>query len=156
SIAVQDGGWVGSNRTYYVCTSDLAVMDGIERVRAHLDERPIDFTPGEILPDKPFDGEALRGGSALFGLVSKIHPQDPDVLDTWFSSALWPMSTLGWPDPAKAGPDFAGMLDAFNPSSTLCTAREIITLWVSRMVMFNRYFMPEGWPPGGLPLRGRS
>ncbi|MEM9754117.1 MAG: class I tRNA ligase family protein, partial [Planctomycetota bacterium] len=59
--------------------------------------------------------------------------QDPDVLDTWFSSALWPMSTLGWPEDS---PD----LDLWNPTSVLCTAREIITLWVSRMVMFNLYF----------------
>ncbi len=78
--------------------------------------------------------------------------RDPDVLDTWFSSALWPSSTMGWPDPAAAAaiepknPDFAALLAAFNPSSVLCTAREIITLWVSRMVMFNRYLMPEGWP----------
>jgi len=59
--------------------------------------------------------------------------QDPDVLDTWFSSALWPMSTLGWPERTPE-------LETWNPSSVLCTAREIITLWVSRMVMFNRYF----------------
>ncbi|MGH7243055.1 MAG: REP-associated tyrosine transposase [Phycisphaerales bacterium] len=71
--------------------------------------------------------------------------QDSDVLDTWFSSALWPMSTMGWPDPKLAGPSFAGLLQAFNPTTTLCTAREIITLWVSRMVMFERYLMPEKW-----------
>jgi valyl-tRNA synthetase len=71
--------------------------------------------------------------------------QDTDVLDTWFSSALWPMSTMGWPNPALAGKDFDGLLQAFNPTTTLCTAREIITLWVSRMVMFNRYLMPQGW-----------
>jgi valyl-tRNA synthetase len=65
--------------------------------------------------------------------------RDPDVLDTWFSSALWPMSTMGWPEATD-------LLATFNPTSTLCTAREIITLWVSRMVMFNRYFMPAGWP----------
>ncbi|MEM9065715.1 MAG: valine--tRNA ligase [Planctomycetota bacterium] len=64
--------------------------------------------------------------------------RDPDVLDTWFSSALWPLSTLGWPTP---GGDTEGLLDAFNPTSVLTTAREIITLWVSRMVMFNRYFL---------------
>ncbi len=73
--------------------------------------------------------------------------QDPDVLDTWFSSALWPMSTMGWPDAAQAAKDtgiadFPDLLPAFNPTTTLCTAREIITLWVSRMTMFNRYFMP--------------
>ena len=59
--------------------------------------------------------------------------QDPDVLDTWFSSALWPMSTLGWPDDTAE-------LSKWNPTSVLSTAREIITLWVSRMVMFNVYF----------------
>ncbi len=66
--------------------------------------------------------------------------RDSDVLDTWFSSALWPLSTLGWPD-ASRWEDMGGLLDRFNPSSVLCTAREIITLWVSRMVMFNRYFL---------------
>ncbi|MGD1915361.1 MAG: valine--tRNA ligase [Phycisphaerales bacterium] len=67
--------------------------------------------------------------------------RDQDVLDTWFSSALWPMSTMGWPEPAIAGDEFNGLLDACNPTAVLCTAREIITLWVSRMVMFNRYFL---------------
>ncbi len=71
--------------------------------------------------------------------------QDPDVLDTWFSSALWPMSTMGWPD-ASAFPETEGLLDAFNPTNVLCTAREIITLWVSRMVMFNRYFLNGRMP----------
>jgi valyl-tRNA synthetase len=60
--------------------------------------------------------------------------QDPDVLDTWFSSALWPMSTLKWPENSPE-------LQTWNPTSVLCTAREIITLWVSRMVMFNLYFL---------------
>jgi len=78
--------------------------------------------------------------------------QDPDVLDTWFSSALWPLSTLGWPDTDASARDddrvgdFDALLGAFNPSSVLCTAREIITLWVSRMTMFNRYFR-SGEPP---------
>jgi valyl-tRNA synthetase len=65
--------------------------------------------------------------------------RDEDVLDTWFSSALWPISTMGWPNP-KDFPDTEGLLEKFNPSSVLCTGRDIITLWVSRMVMFNRYF----------------
>ncbi|RMH11138.1 MAG: hypothetical protein D6695_09795, partial [Planctomycetota bacterium] len=74
--------------------------------------------------------------------------QDPDVLDTWFSSALWPLSTMGWPDPEAAAKDtgiedFPSLLDAFNPTDVLCTAREIITLWVSRMVMFNRFFLSD-------------
>jgi len=74
--------------------------------------------------------------------------QDPDVLDTWFSSALWPLSTMGWPNASAAKDasgieDFESMLGAFNPSSVLTTAREIITLWVSRMTMFNRYFLGD-------------
>ncbi len=63
--------------------------------------------------------------------------QDPDVLDTWFSSGLWPMSTLGWPEPGTQH----SALSTWNPTSVLTTAREIITLWVSRMVMFNLYFL---------------
>jgi len=71
--------------------------------------------------------------------------QDDDVLDTWFSSGLWPISTLGWPDP-DADPQTKGLLDRFNPGAVLCTGRDIITLWVSRMVMFNRFFR-DGMPP---------
>ncbi len=58
--------------------------------------------------------------------------RDVDVLDTWFSSALWPFSTLGWPDDTPE-------LKTFYPGDVLCTAREIITLWVSRMVMMGQY-----------------
>ncbi|MFL6282579.1 MAG: valine--tRNA ligase [Pyrinomonadaceae bacterium] len=61
--------------------------------------------------------------------------QDPDVLDTWFSSALWPFSTLGWPD--EDAPD----LKTFYPTSVLVTARDIIFLWVSRMVMTGLEFV---------------
>jgi len=75
---------------------------------------------------------------------------EEDVLDTWFSSALWPISTMGWPEETD-------LLRAFNPTSTLCTAREIITLWVSRMVMFNRYFrgqdLGSGAGAGPVPFR---
>ncbi len=60
--------------------------------------------------------------------------QDQDVLDTWFSSQLWPFSTLGWPEKTKD-------LDTFYPTSVLITARDIIFLWVSRMVMMGMKFM---------------
>ncbi len=77
------------------------------------------------------------------GLVAALeaagYVRDPDVLDTWFSSGLWPLSTMGWPW-AEDFDGAAGLLETFNPTSLLTTAREIITLWVSRMVMFNRYF----------------
>jgi valyl-tRNA synthetase len=56
--------------------------------------------------------------------------RDPDVLDTWFSSALWPFATLGWPEQT---PD----LKAFYPTDVLSTARDILFLWVARMVMMG-------------------
>ncbi len=60
--------------------------------------------------------------------------QDPDVLDTWFSSALWPFSTMGWPEKTED-------LKTFYPTSVLVTARDIIFLWVSRMMMTGLKFM---------------
>src|SRR5487761_970475 len=62
--------------------------------------------------------------------------QDPDVLDTWFSSALWPFATLGWPEETDD-------LKAFYPNNMNSTAREIINLWVSRMIMTGLEFMGE-------------
>ena len=62
--------------------------------------------------------------------------QDPDVLDTWFSSALWPFATLGWPEQT---PD----LDYFYPTDVLTTSREILYLWVARMIMTGLEFMGE-------------
>ncbi|WP_153559266.1 valine--tRNA ligase [Roseimaritima sediminicola] len=56
--------------------------------------------------------------------------QDPDVLDTWFSSALWPHSTLGWPEQTEE-------LQYFYPTNTLITSRDIISLWVARMVLMG-------------------
>jgi len=62
--------------------------------------------------------------------------QDEDVLDTWFSSALWPFSTLGWPDKTAE-------LKKFYPTSTLVTAHDIIFFWVARMMMMGMHFMKE-------------
>jgi valyl-tRNA synthetase len=66
--------------------------------------------------------------------------QEEDVLDTWFSSAIWPFATLGWPDDTPE-------LRAFYPTSFLTTAREILFLWVARMVMTGLEF------PGAIPFR---
>ena len=62
--------------------------------------------------------------------------QDPDTLDTWFSSALWPFSTLGWPDKTKE-------LDYFYPTSTLVTGYDIIFFWVARMIFSGIEHMGE-------------
>jgi len=104
-----------------------------------------DFTRiEELYPEFSKPGFALAIEDFAAELDGPVD-QDPDVLDTWFSSALWPLSTMGWPDPesydeTRSKDGQPNLLDFFNPTSVLCTAREIITLWVSRMVMFNLYF----------------
>ncbi len=65
--------------------------------------------------------------------------QDPDVLDTWFSSALWPFSTLGWPDHTPE-------LEKFYPTSVLVTGYDILFFWVARMMMFGTYIAIPGSP----------
>ncbi|MBL8674377.1 MAG: valine--tRNA ligase, partial [Rhodospirillales bacterium] len=62
--------------------------------------------------------------------------RDPDVLDTWFSSALWPFSTLGWPDQTPA-------LAKYYPTSVLVTGWDILFFWVARMMMMGQHFMKE-------------
>ncbi len=74
------------------------------------------------------DAHAQAGGKAL--------TRDPDVLDTWFSSALWPFSTLGWPDETKE-------LKRYYPTSVLVTAFDIIFFWVARMMMMGLHFMDD-------------
>ena len=62
--------------------------------------------------------------------------QDPDVLDTWFSSGLWPFSTLGWPNKSK-------VLDKYYPGDVLVTGFDIIFFWVARMMMLGIHFMKQ-------------
>jgi len=62
--------------------------------------------------------------------------QDPNVLDTWFSSQLWPFSTLGWPN-------ITNDLEYYYPTNVLVTARDIIALWVARMVMMGKKFLKQ-------------
>jgi valyl-tRNA synthetase len=78
-----------------------------------------------IVSETPPDRCGACGGSAL--------RRDPDVLDTWFSSALWPFATLGWPEDTPE-------LRAFHPTHVNSTARDIIFLWVARMVMMGVEF----------------
>jgi len=85
-----------------------------------------------VAEEAPDPAECSRCGAPL--------RQEEDVLDTWFSSALWPFATLGWPDDTPE-------LRAFYPNSFLTTAREILFLWVARMVMTGIEF------PGDIPFR---
>src|SRR4030095_7658867 len=73
--------------------------------------------------------------------------QDNDVLDTWFSSALWPFSTLGWPDQTED-------LKRFYPTDVLVTGYDILFFWVARMMMFGLYAMDGVQPFDVVALHG--
>ena len=77
-----------------------------------------------------------KDGSAVCPKCGKEMRQDPDTLDTWFSSALWPFSTLGWPNDTED-------LKYFYPTNTLVTGYDIITFWVSRMIFSGLEYMGE-------------
>ncbi len=78
---------------------------------------------------------ALEAAESHYGTRVGLH-RDPDVLDTWFSSALWPFSTLGWPEQTKE-------VERFYPTSVLVTGFDIIFFWVARMMMSGMHFMHE-------------
>jgi valyl-tRNA synthetase len=93
-------------------------------------------TDGEITDNTPFivarsETEAIEKAIKKYGKDVKLQ-QDPDVLDTWFSSGLWPFSTLGWPDKTAD-------LEKYYPTSTLSTGFDIIFFWVARMTMMAGY-----------------
>ncbi|MDV2996497.1 MAG: Valine--tRNA ligase [Chroococcidiopsis sp. SAG 2025] len=94
-------------------------------------------TGGEICDNTPFvvarsEAEAREKALSQFGTDVKLE-QDPDVLDTWFSSGLWPFSTLGWPDRTED-------LEFYYPTATLVTGFDIIFFWVARMTMLGGHF----------------
>lgn len=97
----------------------------------------ISETGGKITDNTPFvvgrnEAEAQEKAIAKFG-ETVVLEQDPDVLDTWFSSGLWPFSTLGWPEQTLD-------LSKYYPTSTLSTGFDIIFFWVARMTMMGAYF----------------
>ncbi|MET0750060.1 MAG: valine--tRNA ligase [Solirubrobacterales bacterium] len=100
---------------------------------------PVWYGPGgeEVVAETP---ELAREAAAERGIDPDALRRETDVLDTWFSSALWPFATLGWPEDTPH-------LRAFYPTSFLTTAREIIFLWVARMVMMGIEFA------GAIPFR---
>ena len=102
---------------------------------------PFDSNKFTCLASVAPDTEALEKELEALGFE-----QDSDVLDTWFSSALWPHSTLGWPgptlpetQPARVAPDWEKLGPYYYPTSVLVTSRDIITLWVARMVLTGLY-----------------
>jgi valyl-tRNA synthetase len=97
-------------------------------------------TEGQITDHTPFivansETEALEQAKAKYGDNCQLE-QDPDVLDTWFSSGLWPFSTMGWPDETKD-------LATYYPNATLVTGFDIIFFWVARMTMMAGHFTGE-------------
>jgi valyl-tRNA synthetase len=91
---------------------------------------PVWYTPDdrEIVAESEEEARAIAGDLEL--------RRDPDTLDTWFSSGLWPFSILGWPEHTPE-------LDAWYPNQVMITGREIIFLWVSRMMMLGLHFMQQ-------------
>jgi valyl-tRNA synthetase len=107
-------------------------LDWMERIRPWCISRQLWW--GHRLPvwyrgDETYVGEQPPEGQDW--------KQEEDVLDTWFSSALWPFATLGWPD--TDAPEYK----AFFPTDTMVTARDIIFLWVARMIMMSLEFTRE-------------
>jgi valyl-tRNA synthetase len=117
--------WYGPDGKIFVAESeDEAVADAL----AHYTEIE------EITLE---EGRAIAADSERRArFANEYLRRDPDVLDTWFSSALWPFSTLGWPD---ATPE----LKRYYPTSALVTGFDIIFFWVARMMMMGLHFMGE-------------
>jgi valyl-tRNA synthetase len=93
------------------------------------------------------DGEQVCVGPDQQPPTGEGWTQDSDVLDTWFSSALWPFSTLGWPEQTRD-------LEKFYPTDVLLTGHDIIFFWVARMMMFGLYAMDGVAPFHTIALTG--
>ncbi|QKV17739.1 valine--tRNA ligase [Oricola thermophila] len=95
---------------------------------------------GKVFVEKS-EEEAAAAAKAHYGKEVEL-TRDEDVLDTWFSSALWPFSTLGWPDQTEA-------LKTWYPTNVLVTGFDIIFFWVARMMMMGLHFMKD---ENGMPV----
>ena len=89
---------------------------------------------GKVFVEKSAE-EAQKAADAHYGKAVELR-RDEDVLDTWFSSALWPFSTLGWPDKTKE-------LEIYYPTSVVVTGFDILFFWVARMMMMGLHFMHD-------------
>ena len=99
---------------------------------------PAWFGPDNKVFVESSEQEALLAAEAFYGEKVEL-TQDEDVLDTWFSSALWPFSTLGWPESTDD-------LTKYYPTSVLVTGFDIIFFWVARMMMMGLHFMDKEVP----------
>jgi len=117
----------GGNNEVFVAASEDELRHGAEKSY----EKPVEFLLSWHDLTRPDVLSAMRDNNRVVFLW-----RDEDVLDTWFSSALWPFSTLGWPDETPE-------LKRFYPTSTLVTGFDIIFFWVARMMMMGLHFMKE-------------
>jgi valyl-tRNA synthetase len=124
-----------SEPIYYLCAKTHKAETELRKLyRRHHRARVAglhDESP-PIEPPLVKDDPRCKAEEKLWTLIARMNDQEQDVLDTWFSSALWPHSTLGWPEETPE-------LDYYYPTSTLITSRDIITLWVARMVLSGLY-----------------
>ncbi|MEA2993444.1 MAG: valyl-tRNA synthetase [Alphaproteobacteria bacterium] len=117
--------WYGTDGAEFVETdADVALASAIQHY--------------ESIGERPLQGTRVTGNEYARSLREKKVElkRDEDVLDTWFSSALWPFSTLGWPDETPE-------LKRYYPTSVLVTGFDIIFFWVARMMMMGLHFMKE-------------
>ena len=112
---------------------ELSEADAIEAAKKYYGREIIIVNDFKGIIDKTLVEGVRAGGRA--SLPVPIF-RDPDVLDTWFSSALWPFSTLGWPDKTPE-------LKRYYPTSALVTGFDIIFFWVARMMMMGLHFMKD-------------
>jgi valyl-tRNA synthetase len=120
--------WYGADGKIFVAESE---DDAVAEAVAHYVET------GELTAKQ--GGDIADDQERRAGFARDYIKRDEDVLDTWFSSALWPFSTLGWPDQTPE-------LKRFYPTSTLVTGFDIIFFWVARMMMMGLHFMQKERP----------
>lgn len=128
-----------SDDVLFIC----AESEAAEKVLFELHQRSIPpvYLSGPGSKDQSFASPLGQSDPRLkleeqLNALAIFYEQDPNVLDTWFSSALWPHSTLGWPEQTPE-------LQYFYPTNVLVTSRDIITLWVARMVLTGLFNVGE-------------
>ncbi|MCY7312603.1 MAG: valine--tRNA ligase, partial [Pseudoxanthomonas sp.] len=132
------GNWINTYRHWMENLQDWCISRQLwwgHRIPAWFDEA------GNVYVARTEEEALAQAGAKNGGLMPTLR-QDNDVLETWFSSGLWPFSTMGWPDEATMR---ERGFDRYLPSSVLVTGFDIIFFWVARMIMLTDHF--TGQPP---------